>query len=45
MVNFLVSIIVVGIIGWLAILIMRTNAQLGLLLNIVEEDRRRIRGQ
>ena len=35
MVNFIVWIIVGGIIGWLASLIMRTDAQQGLLLNIV----------
>ena len=35
MVNFLVWIIVGGIIGWVASMIMRTNAQQGLLLNIV----------
>ncbi len=35
MVNFLIWIIVGGIIGWVASMIMRTNAQQGLLLNIV----------
>jgi uncharacterized membrane protein YeaQ/YmgE (transglycosylase-associated protein family) len=35
MVNFLVWIIIGGIIGWIASMIMRTNAQQGLLLNIV----------
>jgi uncharacterized membrane protein YeaQ/YmgE (transglycosylase-associated protein family) len=35
MVNFLVWIIVGGIIGWIASLIMRTDAQQGLLLNII----------
>ena len=35
MVNFLVWLIVGGIIGWLASMIMRTDAQQGLLLNIV----------
>jgi uncharacterized membrane protein YeaQ/YmgE (transglycosylase-associated protein family) len=35
MLNFLVWLIVGGIIGWVASLIMRTNAQQGLLLNIV----------
>jgi uncharacterized membrane protein YeaQ/YmgE (transglycosylase-associated protein family) len=35
MINFLVWIIVGGVIGWLASLIMRTDAQQGLLLNIV----------
>lgn len=35
MVNFLVWLIVGGIIGWVASMIMRTDAQQGLLLNIV----------
>ena len=35
MVNFLIWIIVGGIIGWVASVIMRTNAQQGLLLNVV----------
>ncbi len=35
MVNFLIWIVVGGIIGWLASMIMRTNAQQGLLLNVV----------
>jgi uncharacterized membrane protein YeaQ/YmgE (transglycosylase-associated protein family) len=35
MVNFLVWLIVGGLIGWLASMIMRTDAQQGLLLNIV----------
>lgn len=35
MVNFLVWIVVGGLIGWVASMIMRTNAQQGLLLNIV----------
>lgn len=35
MINFLIWIVVGGIIGWLASLIMRTDAQQGLLLNIV----------
>jgi uncharacterized membrane protein YeaQ/YmgE (transglycosylase-associated protein family) len=35
LINFLVWIIVGGIIGWLASMIMRTNAQQGILLNIV----------
>jgi len=34
-VNFVVWIIIGGIIGWLASMIMRTNAQQGILLNIV----------
>ena len=33
--NFLVAIIIGGVIGWLASLIMKTNAQMGLLANIV----------
>ncbi|MFN3980819.1 MAG: GlsB/YeaQ/YmgE family stress response membrane protein [Caldilinea sp.] len=35
MVNFLVWIIVGGLIGWVASMIMRTNAQQGILLNVV----------
>jgi uncharacterized membrane protein YeaQ/YmgE (transglycosylase-associated protein family) len=35
MINFLVWIIVGGIIGWLASMVMRTNAQQGILLNII----------
>jgi uncharacterized membrane protein YeaQ/YmgE (transglycosylase-associated protein family) len=35
MINFLVWLIVGGIIGWVASLIMKTDAQQGLLLNIV----------
>ena len=35
MVNFIVWIIVGGIIGWLASIVMRTNAQQGTLMNIV----------
>ncbi len=35
MVNFIVWIIVGGILGWLASLVMRTDAQQGTLLNIV----------
>jgi uncharacterized membrane protein YeaQ/YmgE (transglycosylase-associated protein family) len=33
--NFIIWIVVGGIIGWLASLIMRTDAQQGILLNIV----------
>ena len=33
--NFILWIIIGGLIGWVASMIMRTNAQLGLLLNIV----------
>lgn len=35
MVNFIVWIVVGGIIGWLASLIMKTGAQQGLLVNII----------
>jgi uncharacterized membrane protein YeaQ/YmgE (transglycosylase-associated protein family) len=35
MVNFIVWIIVGGILGWLASMVMRTNAQQGILLNII----------
>jgi len=35
MVNFIVWIVVGGIIGWLASLIMKTDAQQGLLVNII----------
>lgn len=35
MINFIVWIIIGGIIGWVASMIMRTDAQQGLLLNIV----------
>lgn len=35
MINFIVWIIVGGLIGWLASLIMRTDAQQGILLNII----------
>jgi uncharacterized membrane protein YeaQ/YmgE (transglycosylase-associated protein family) len=35
MINFLVWLIVGGIIGWVASMMMRTNAQQGMLLNIV----------
>jgi uncharacterized membrane protein YeaQ/YmgE (transglycosylase-associated protein family) len=35
MINFIVWIIVGGLIGWLASIVMRTDAQQGLLLNIV----------
>jgi len=33
--NFILWIIIGGILGWIAIIIMRTNAQQGLFLNIV----------
>jgi len=33
--NFILWIIVGGIIGWIAIIIMRTNAQQGLMLNVL----------
>ena len=35
MINFIIWIILGGILGWLASLIMRTDAQQGMLLNIV----------
>ena len=35
MINFIVWLIVGGIIGWLASIVMRTNAQQGTLLNII----------
>lgn len=35
MINFIVWLIVGGVLGWIASLIMRTDAQQGLLLNIV----------
>lgn len=33
--NFIIWIIIGGIIGWLASIVMRTNAQQGMLLNII----------
>jgi uncharacterized membrane protein YeaQ/YmgE (transglycosylase-associated protein family) len=33
--SFIVAIIIGGVIGWLASLIMKTNAQMGLIANIV----------
>jgi uncharacterized membrane protein YeaQ/YmgE (transglycosylase-associated protein family) len=35
MVNLIVAVVVGGIIGWLASLIMKTSAQMGILANIV----------
>lgn len=35
MINFIIWIVVGGVIGWLASLVMKTDAQQGLLLNIV----------
>ena len=35
MINFIVWIIVGGLIGWIASIVMRTDAQQGLLLNII----------
>ena len=35
MINFIVWLIVGGVIGWLASIVMRTNAQQGTLLNII----------
>jgi uncharacterized membrane protein YeaQ/YmgE (transglycosylase-associated protein family) len=34
-VGFIVAVIIGGVIGWLASLIMKTNAQMGLIANIV----------
>jgi uncharacterized membrane protein YeaQ/YmgE (transglycosylase-associated protein family) len=34
-VSFIVAVIIGGVIGWLASLIMKTNAQMGLIANIV----------
>ena len=33
--SFIVAVIIGGVIGWLASLIMKTNAQMGLIANIV----------
>jgi uncharacterized membrane protein YeaQ/YmgE (transglycosylase-associated protein family) len=33
--NFLVTLIIGGIVGWLASILMRTNAQMGILANVV----------
>ena len=33
--NFLIWLIIGGVLGWLASLVMKTNAQQGLILNIV----------
>ena len=35
MINLIIALVISGIIGWLASIVMRTNAQQGLLLNIV----------
>lgn len=35
MINLIVALIIGGIIGWLASIVMRTNAQQGIILNIV----------
>jgi len=35
MINFIIWLIVGGVIGWLASMVMRTDAQQGLLLNII----------
>jgi uncharacterized membrane protein YeaQ/YmgE (transglycosylase-associated protein family) len=35
MINLIVALIIGGIIGWLASIVMRTNAQQGILLNVV----------
>jgi uncharacterized membrane protein YeaQ/YmgE (transglycosylase-associated protein family) len=33
--NFLVTVIIGGIVGWLASILMRTNAQMGILANVI----------
>ena len=33
--NFLVTLIIGGIVGWLASILMRTNAQMGILANVI----------
>jgi uncharacterized membrane protein YeaQ/YmgE (transglycosylase-associated protein family) len=35
MINLIIALVIGGVIGWLASIVMRTNAQQGLLLNIV----------
>jgi len=35
MINFIIWLVVGGVIGWIASLIMRTDAQQGVLLNVV----------
>ncbi len=35
MINLIIALVIGGIIGWLASIVMRTNAQQGLVLNIV----------
>ena len=35
MINLIVALIIGGIIGWLASIVMRTNAQQGMILNVV----------
>jgi len=33
--NFLVTVIIGGVVGWLASMLMRTNAQMGILANVI----------
>jgi len=33
--NFLVTLIIGGVVGWLASIVMRTNAQMGILANVI----------
>jgi uncharacterized membrane protein YeaQ/YmgE (transglycosylase-associated protein family) len=33
--NFLVTVIIGGIVGWLASIVMKTNAQMGILANVI----------
>jgi uncharacterized membrane protein YeaQ/YmgE (transglycosylase-associated protein family) len=33
--NFLVTLIIGGVVGWLASILMRTNAQMGILANVI----------
>jgi uncharacterized membrane protein YeaQ/YmgE (transglycosylase-associated protein family) len=35
MVNFIITLIVGGIVGWLASIIMKTNAQMGIIANVI----------
>ena len=35
--NLIVQLIVGGVIGWLASILMKTNAQMGIILNVVME--------
>jgi uncharacterized membrane protein YeaQ/YmgE (transglycosylase-associated protein family) len=33
--NFIISVIIGGIVGWLASMVMKTNAQMGMIANVV----------